>query len=196
MSDLPRRILDFWFAAADSTGFDARWFQSAPEFDQRIAAEFGEAIERAGRGAFQRWGTHASSWLAYILLTDQFPRNVYRGEARAFHFDHLALDMARRGLASGLDRALAPAQRAFAYLPFEHAERLRDQHVSVALFTQLLLSAPPQAQERLRSSLAYAESHREIIRRFGRFPHRNAVLGRAHSRQESAYLETASRFGQ
>ena len=196
MKDLPELILEFWFGRVDSDGFDKRWFQSTPEFDRRITGEFGEALARVEHGAFYRWGEQATSWIAYILLTDQFPRNVHRGEARAFGFDHLALAMAKRGIAMGLDRALSHVQRVFAYLPFEHSECLHDQHVSVALMRQLAQIAPREMQERVRSSLAFAESHREIIQRFGRFPHRNTVLGRTHTSEETAYLKTANRFGQ
>ena len=196
MNDLSKRILDFWFGNVDETGRDTRWFQSTPEFDAHIRDAFGQALTAVGNGAFQRWSAHARSWLAYILLTDQFPRNVHRGEARAFQFDGLALDMAKRGIARGLDRQLGIIERSFAYMPLEHSESLHDQQTCVALFRQLVESASEPDTANAQSSLDYAEQHREIIARFGRFPHRNDVLGRAHTREELAYLKTANRFGQ
>lgn len=196
MNHLARQILDFWFGGASENGYDVRWFQSTPAFDQRIAEGFGNTLVRAGEGAFSDWGFEAHCWLAYIVLTDQFPRNIFRGLARAFAFDGLALDMAKRGVAHGLDRKLSPIERSFAYMPFEHSEHLHDQHTCVALFRELLQSAPMEARERMQSSLDFAEQHREIIARFGRFPHRNAVLGRTPTRDELRFLETANRFGQ
>lgn len=196
MSELAKEILEFWFGNVGADGSDKAWFQSSKEHDQLIRERFARHLESLDRGEFESWRRSADSWLAYILLADQFPRNIFRGEARAFAFDSFALSMAKRGIHDGLDRQLDPVKRVFAYLPLEHSEALHDQNLACALFKTLSEVAPPESRDWLGSSLAFAQGHREIILRFGRFPHRNAVLGRASTPDELRYLEEANRFGQ
>lgn len=159
----------------------ADWFRKSEAFDQRVAERFGADIEAALAGTLPlEW---AAEPLAEILLLDQFTRNVLRGQPRAFAGDARALALAQALVASGADRALTTIERWFAYLPFEHAESLAMQDESVRLFS--LLAAE---DERLADALDYAHRHRDVIRRFGRFPHRNAVLGRASTAAELEYL--------
>ncbi len=196
MPELATQILDFWFGQVEPDGTDKRWFQSSAAHDQRIAERFGEYLDDARRGKLDSWGQAADSWLAYILLTDQFPRNIFRGRTEAFAYDDLALSMARHGLQRGFDQALHPIRRVFAYLPFEHSESRQDQDLCCVLMSALQAAAPPESRDSLQASMAYALAHRDIIVRFGRFPHRNAVLGRTSSDDERRYLESATRFGQ
>ena len=196
MNALAESIVEFWFGGAEASGTNSRWFQSDEEFDTRIRDSFESLLPRAAQGEFEGWGQHPDSWLAYILLTDQFPRNIFRGSEMAFAYDHLALHMARRGLAEGLDRRLLILERVFAYLPFEHSESMEDQNLACALMRGLKEEAPEDYAQWIQSSLEFAQLHRDIIARFGRFPHRNATLGRASSEAELDYLKQGKRFGQ
>ena len=181
-----RAILDFWFGPPGSTEHGksrAEWFRKSPAFDAEIAMRFGPTIERALRGELRAWDAQPESALARILVLDQFTRNTFRETSRAFAGDALALAAARSMVAAGHDGALLPVQRGFVYLPFEHAEGLALQDESVRLFTQLHAVAPET--DRL---LDYAHRHRAVIAQFGRFPHRNAWLGRASTAEEVAFL--------
>lgn len=187
-------VLDFWFLPAGSSGqgeMRPEWFRKDAQFDDEIRARFGVLIEQALTQRLRDWDdAGAEGRLARILLLDQFTRNVYRDTPQAFGGDALALAAAQDLLAEGLDLALAPLQRAFAYLPFEHAEDAAMQQQSVALFTQLGGQAPG-----LAGMLDYAMRHRDVIARFGRFPHRNRILGRASTPQELQFLlEPGSSF--
>lgn len=183
-----RAVLDFWFGEPGTPQHGKNrpeWFRKDAAFDARIAQRFGRLIESALRGELTAWagdGAHAA--LAQILLLDQFTRNVFRNTPRAFAGDARALAAARVMIGSGQDAGLPPLQRAFTYLPFEHAEDPASQDESVRLFSALAQQAPE-----LSGMLDYAHRHRAVIVRFGRFPHRNAVLGRASSAEEIAYLE-------
>jgi uncharacterized protein (DUF924 family) len=193
MDTTARDILDFWFGVPGSAvhGQSRReWFRQSEAFDAEISRRFGGPIEQALRGAMQGWAEQAETALARILLLDQFTRNAYRNTLRAFAGDALALAGARAMLSAGHDALLPPLQRAFAYLPFEHAEDLDAQDEAVRLFSHLAAEAPA-----LRDMLDYAQRHRAVIARFGRFPHRNAQLGRASTEAELAFLrEPGSRF--
>jgi uncharacterized protein (DUF924 family) len=186
-------VLDFWFGAPTSAEHgQARdvWFRKDPEFDRAIAKRFGLLVEVALTGGLRDWDGVAASALARIVLLDQFTRNIYRDTPQAFAGDALALAAAGAMLERGDDKRLLPVQRCFAYLPFEHAEELGAQQRSVALFTELAAAHPT-----LQGNLDYAIRHRDVIQRFGRFPHRNAVLGRTSTPQEIAFLEQpGSRF--
>ncbi len=179
-------VLDFWFGAPGSENygqFRESWFRKDDAFDRKIAGRFGPVIEAALRGELADWAASARGSLAQIVVLDQFTRNVFRGSARAFAGDARALAVARRMVEAGQDRELLPVQRGFVYLPYEHAEDLATQEDSVALYTRLVAEDP-----RLQGMLDYAEAHRDVIRRFGRFPHRNAALGRATTPDETLYL--------
>lgn len=185
-----RDVLAFWFGAADDPARDrprAQWFVKDAAFDARIRERFGALIEQALAGALEAWGAPAASAecaLAQIVVLDQFTRNVFRGSARAFAGDARALAAARALVASGRDRTLPGVQRQFVYLPFEHAEDLATQRESLRLFAQLERDAPEVGQ-----LLSWAQQHHDIVARFGRFPHRNAALGRASTAEEEAFLQ-------
>ncbi|MCX9157315.1 DUF924 domain-containing protein [Niveibacterium sp. 24ML] len=186
MSLCAHAVLDFWFLPRhDPAHGEARkeWFSKDAGFDAQIARRFGSVIEGALDGAFREWAAEPEGALAYILVLDQFTRNVFRDTARAFAGDRLALAAAEALVADGDDKRLSPAMRVFAYLPFEHAESVAHQDRAVTLFG-LLAAQWPQAAP----YLDYARRHRDVILRFGRFPHRNAQLGRATTEVERHYL--------
>lgn len=169
-------VVGFWFHPETKP----LWFKGGADFDARVRRVLGPALAAAARGDLAPWEGDAEGALALVLLFDQAPRNIFRGTARAFAHDGAARRVARAALARGFDLATAdPDRRAFLYLPFEHSEELADQDLAVRLF-----------RERIGEGeyLRYAEAHREVIRRFGRFPHRNAALGRASTAAERAYL--------
>ena len=179
-----REILDFWFDPA----YAAYWFAADDQFDQQIRQRFGAEAEVAALGQLDDWTAGAESWLALLILLDQFPRNLYRGDARAWKADVKAQRIVLSGLDAGFDQSLPPLQRVFAYLPLEHAENMGLQHRSVALFEALHAQVGADERERFGEFLDYARRHREVIARFGRFPHRNAALGRANTPDEAHYL--------
>jgi len=180
-------VLDFWFGAPGSSDFGSArkaWFSKDAAFDATVRERFGALVERALRGELEAW-THAPrSALAQILLLDQFTRNAFRGTARAFAGDARALAAASRMVGSRQDEALPPLMRAFVYLPFEHAEGRAMQDEAVRLFTKLVGEAPEHAD-----MLDYAHRHRAVIARFGRFPHRNEILGRRSTAEEVAFVK-------
>jgi uncharacterized protein (DUF924 family) len=177
---LAARVLRFWFG---SGGRDKRWFKSSADFDREIGTHFLALHVEAGAGLLAHWHREPPECLALILLLDQFPRNMFRGTARAFATDALALAAAQRAVASGFDRSMQPVERMFVYLPFEHAESLEEQAKACEL-TQPLVEFPETAD-----AYRYALRHRDIIARFGRFPHRNALLGRVSTPQEAKFLQ-------
>ena len=179
-------VLDFWFLPPDNPGYGqsrAEWFRKDEAFDARIAERFGALIDDALAGGLRAWEATPHGALARLIVLDQLTRNVHRGTPRAFAGDAQALALAQSLTEQGLDQQLPPMLRAFAYLPFEHAEDLAMQARAVELF-QLL----SQAQPGFESMLDYAERHQEVIARFGRFPHRNAILGRTSTPQELEFL--------
>ena len=180
----PDDVLDFWFAADNA----ARWFVRDDGFDAAIRQRFAPTVEAAGAGHLHGWTRTPGGWLALLIVLDQFPRNLYRDDARAFACDARALSTALQGLQRGDDLLLPVLHRAFAYLPLEHAEDLALQDRAVALFSALCAAAEPEQRAQVEEFLDYAQRHREVIVRFGRFPHRNAALGRASTRAELAYL--------
>ncbi len=188
----PRDVLDFWFGTADA--FDARWFNGGQAFDREIGERFGATIDAALAGELDAWTATTDGALALIVVLDQFTRNVHRGTPRAFAGDARALALAQALIAGGADRALPPLRRWFVYLPLEHAEDLALQDACVARFEALLAEAGAQ-REAIASALDYARRHRDVIARFGRFPHRNAILGRASTAEELDFLrQPGSRF--
>ncbi len=186
-------VLDFWLGRAldDAAAFVERmtaWFGRDAALDAAIGTRFAASVEAAGRGALDGWAAEPRGALALVILLDQFPRNLFRGSPRAFAFDAQARAAARLALARGDDRNLPPAGRLFLYLPFEHAEDRADQDLAVALFARLAAEAPPELAAPCAGLADYARRHHAVIARFGRFPHRNAVLGRPTTRQEAAWL--------
>jgi uncharacterized protein (DUF924 family) len=187
-------VLDFWFGAPSSETFgQARreWFVKDDAFDQQIRQRFGATIAQAVAGGLREWDEEgAQGTLARLLVLDQFTRNAHRNTPGAFEGDALALAAARQLADSAADQQLPPQQRAFAYMPFEHAEDARMQERSVELFTRLAAEHPGFAE-----MLDYAHRHRGVIARFGRFPHRNEILGRASTPEEIEFLrQPGSRF--
>jgi len=182
MAPLAREILDFWFGPLPHAP-RAQWFRKDAAFDAAIAARFGDAIDAAIGGAYREWCSDARGALARILLLDQFTRNTFRGSARAFAGDAEALVTATDLVDRGLDRTLDRYERAFVYLPFEHSEDRQIQDRSIALFTELARETGD------RGTLEWAEKHAAIVRRFGRYPHRNAALGRASTPEEVEFLK-------
>lgn len=179
-----RDILDFWFDPAHAV----HWFASNEEFDGEIRHRFGASVEAAASGQLDVWTAEPDRWLALLVLLDQFPRNIHRGDARAWATDVKAQRVALSGLAAAFDRRLPPLQRVFAYLPLEHAEDIGLQRYSVTLFEALHAQVALDQRERFGNFLDYARRHCEVIARFGRFPHRNAVLGRVDTPEEAHYL--------
>lgn len=190
----------FWFGTLTGGLADGeqrrRWFIGGPEFDASIERQFAASIAQAADGELDAWLDSAAGCLAFILVCDQFPRNVFRGTPQAFASDALALEVARNGIERGLDRELGWDERAFFYLPFEHSETLTDQHTAVGLYAWLRDSSPPEARPFTDDYLNHARQHRDIVLRFGRFPHRNRVLERESTAAELLYLETGQSYGQ
>lgn len=179
-------LLDFWFAPAGDPAREKRrqiWFRSTPEFDAAVRANFLADHERAAAGALSDWEATPEGALALALLLDQVPRNVFRGSPRAYASDGEARAAAERALAQGFDREVPPVWRIFFYLPFEHGEDLCDQRRALELFTALPVDPDrPEALNEVRR-------HYDIIARFGRFPHRNAILGRESTAEEISFLK-------
>ncbi len=196
------QVLDFWFGALDVRGRARpdkarRWFHASPQFDREIVARFGPCIAAALGGGLEAWSATPTGSLALIVVLDQFTRNAFRGRARAFAGDVRAQALSRRMIERGDDRALAFDHRLFAYLPLEHAESRLCQATHIGLLEQMRDELPPARRAELDNAFHHARQHAGIIARFGRFPHRNAILGRPSTTGECAYLKSgAGRFGQ
>jgi uncharacterized protein (DUF924 family) len=182
----PEDVLSFWFG--DGTRYRREWFAKDDKLDGEIRARFGDAIENAARGEFDAWKATTRGRLALVILLDQFSRNVFRGTSRAFAQDARARELAVAAIDRGDDRALTALERHFLYMPLTHAEDRAAQALSVGLFEGLALEAPQGLAEALAGAAKYARMHRDIVDRFGRFPHRNAILGRASTAEESEFL--------
>jgi len=190
-----RVVLGFWVgdAGARPAALQRRqqlWFGRDPATDAAIRDRFAALVAEAGSGALDAWAAHPADWLALLLLLDQFPRNLHRGSAAAWAFDPQARRHAEHGIGNGQDLLLPAFARLFCYLPLEHAEDPAAQRRSVALFEALAREAPPGQEPVFGVWLDYARAHAEVIARFGRFPHRNAVLGRESTPAEREYLAT------
>jgi uncharacterized protein (DUF924 family) len=200
----PRRALDvllFWFGprpySPEQVSQRSRlWFgdpgapELVPQTDEIIRERFGDMLVQAERGEFATWESSPRRRLALILLLDQFPRNVYRGTPRAFEQDTYALSLTVSGMQFGADATLDPVERIFFYMPLMHAESADVQDESVAAFRRLLAEAPAQLQATFEASLQAAVLHRDLVARFGRFPHRNRIFGRESTASELTWLAT------
>jgi uncharacterized protein (DUF924 family) len=169
----PLEVVEFWRGAGPRM-----WFAKDAEFDRRFRERFLGLHEAAARGELDAWRASSEGVLALCLLLDQFPRNAFRGTPRMYATDELARELADRAIRANLDRALEPELRLFVYLPFAHSEKLEDQERSVQL-----------AESLGEPNLSHARQHRDIVKRFGRFPHRNPILGRAMRPEEQKYLD-------
>ena len=201
--DEARAVREYWLGAEPLTAeaLDRRmgfWFGHEGErHDAQIRERFGALLARAAAGELRAWADGPRRRLSLILLLDQFPRHMFRGTARAFEHDEQALTLALTGMQSGADGALDLAERLFFYMPLQHAENRDAQDESVAAFRRLLGEVPPELRAAFARNLGSAEKHRSIIERFGRFPHRNALLGRASTPEEEQWLkEVGPGFGQ
>jgi uncharacterized protein (DUF924 family) len=195
-------VIEFWFGEETVTGEAltrkyAQWFTPDAAFDAAIKTRFAPLVAAAGHGDLQRFASSARGSLALILLLDQFPRNIHRGHAGAFAYDGAALRHCLEGLERGFDRQLSRIERVFFYLPLEHAEDLACQQRSVELFERMLNDADDTFVDIARRNLEFARDHRDLIARFGRFPHHNAALKRPSSDEEQAHLAAVNKsFGQ
>lgn len=176
----PQDIRDFWF----SDEMKPYWFQKSDEIDRQIIQLFASTYEAAHARRLDHWAANAQDALSLVITLDQFPRNMFRGNARSFESNDLALAQARNALDHGFDQECDETTRQFFYLPFMHSEDLADQERSVKLYEALGND----------HSLHFAREHRDIVKQFGRFPHRNAVLGRENTAEETEFLKTHSGF--
>lgn len=191
-------VLLTWFDTDDATAIATpkmdRWFKPDPAFDAALGERFGALIDEGVRGALAAWEDTPGSSLALVVLLDQFSRNIHRGSSRAYAADPAALALAERMVARGDDRRVSWLARSFVYLPFEHAESLAAQDRGVALFAALAAEAPAGLAKLGETFVDYAQKHRAVVARFGRFPHRNAELGREDTAEESEFLRSGRGF--
>ena len=197
----PAEVLDFWLGDGVSKewptqDFGKRWFGGGAELDAEISARFGNNVEAAVGGGLQDWEQPPLNRLALVILLDQFTRNVFRGQAKAFAGDARAQQLVLEALAAGDDLQLPWAGRIFLYMPLMHAESLALQDECVARFTRLQADAPDSLKQRFQGNIDFARQHRDIIARFGRFPYRNAALRRIDTAEEKDFLLKGPRFGQ
>lgn len=194
-------ILDFWFGPLDGDGLPERsyreqWFTENRRLDRAMRRRFSSMVLLASEEGLDHWRSEPGGALAEILLLDQFSRNLYRRTAMAFRNDPLAQRLAREGVAEGRELALAPIQRAFFYMPYQHAENREIQREGLVLYEQLERAAQGRLRDVLSQFHSSARQHAEIIERFGRFPHRNRLLGRRSTAAETAFMEDGATFGQ
>lgn len=187
-------IHNYWFGIEkdDAVVVQQRsktWWSKNEIVDAEIREKFEQPVQQAARHRLDDWASTPSGMLSLILLTDQFPRNMYRGTPSAFEFDTVALEWCLKGIANGFDLKLRPIERVFFYLPLEHAESRDHQEQSVQLFSRLFQEVPADLIETFRSFLAFSLRHRRVIERFGRFPHRNAILQRTSTADEIEFLK-------
>ncbi len=196
MTEEIREVLAFWFGPLDDAGMpledrNALWFKTSEETDRLCASSFGDLVEQAVAGGLENWERDDRGLVALVILLDQFTRNIYRGTAAAFSGDTRALALAQHAVETGHFQRLPAVHQAFLFMPLEHAEDPDVQEECVTLFNEL---AAVTGNEQISSFLRYAEAHRDVIARFGRFPHRNPILGRESTAEELDYLATHGGF--
>ena len=177
MRDTKHEIIHFWFNETDPQ----QWFQKSPEFDALVKERFGVTYQMAKDGLCQAWAKDAEGALALVIVLDQFPRHMFRDTPAAFETDEQALLAAKKAIASGFDQILEPVKRGFLYVPFQHSENMSDQNRSVELMSSMQYENP--------AGYDYAIRHRVVIEKYGRFPHRNKILGRENTPEEEEYLK-------
>ena len=180
MEEQAQAIVDFWY----SERVRPLWFNSTAEFDEELRQHYGQLYRDASQGLLQVWEQTATGSLALAIILDQFPLNMFRGQPESFATEAEAVRIARQAVAQGFDNQIEPEYRVFLYMPFMHSENLVDQDLVVQLFDEAGLA----------NNAGFARHHREIVRRFGRFPHRNAILGRKSTPQELDYLASDEAF--
>lgn len=190
-------VLDFWFgpgwAAASASQVAERqqrlWWSKNPEIDAQCRTRFEPLLQDAAANRLADWADEPYSMLALILLMDQFPRNIYRDTPLAFAFDETARQYTHLALAMGLEQELPAIARVFVYMPLEHSEDIEDQEYCLQLFRALAKQADDADRKHFDGYADYAKKHHAVVERFGRFPHRNKILGRASSAEETAFLQ-------
>ncbi|HYC47796.1 MAG TPA: DUF924 family protein [Burkholderiales bacterium] len=198
----PSDILEYWFIDSARDALKAKerldfWFRATPEHDREIAQRFSATLEAAADGSLSHWETEPHAALALVIVLDQFPRNIHRATPAAFAYDAEALSVARHGVGAGYLRGLTTIEQGFFVMPYQHCEDLTCQRESVALSERITNDAAPEWRLLAEGMLHYARLHLELIERFGRFPHRNAILGRTSTPAEIEFLRTNSEsFGQ
>ncbi|VVN17693.1 hypothetical protein PS662_04188 [Pseudomonas fluorescens] len=193
-------LLDWWFGSFQTPNEIAAeqgtlWFGKRDSQDLEAQTRFGDWVEQALAGGLTEWAQRPDGWLALVLLLDQLPRMIFRETPKSFSGDLRAQALVAQGIAADFDRQLQPIQRVFIYLVFEHCENLAVQNEAVSRYIDLVAQQPEGERKLFTDYLSYAEKHQQVIARFGRFPHRNAVLGRESTAEELAFLSTpGSRF--
>jgi uncharacterized protein (DUF924 family) len=187
----PEDVLVFWLGAPDAPPLaqSSQWYKKDEAFDAKMRTNFGPTLDAAARGELESWQTTPRGRLAKIILFDQFSRNIFRNTPRAFAQDGLAVALTLEAFDNGHYEALAPVERGFALMPLMHAEKLEHQNRCIAEFKKLAAEAPQDLVGYFTNSVDYAVRHAAIIERFGRFPHRNATLGRASTPEEVEFLK-------
>lgn len=191
----PETICEFWFGT-DQDDLDVirqrskLWWSKNPDVDTEIKARFSSYLAKATNGELEGWKQTPLGTLALILLTDQFSRNMYRDTAEAFAYDAISQTLCKQGLKDGTDQFLRPIQRVFFYMPLEHSESLADQEHCIQLFQRLAAESEPHSKDGFERYIDFAVRHRDIINRFGHFPHRNALLNRVSTPAEIEFLKT------
>jgi uncharacterized protein (DUF924 family) len=175
-----KALVDFWFSEEASK----HWFNSTEEFDQQLLAEYGACWQQAKQGGLDQWRETAIGSLALVILLDQIPLNIFRGKSDSFSTEAQSIEVARAAIDRGFDTELTTPQRSFLYMPFMHSENLEDQALALELFDQ----------PGLEGNLRFSRHHYDIVERFGRFPHRNDILGRESSQIETKYLNSKQAF--
>ncbi len=189
----PETVREFWFGEPEPSAAEIEeridfWFDAGPDVDAEIRRRFADAVRGALAGRLDSWRNSPADRLALVILLDQFPRNIYRGTCRAYSGDQRALALSLEAIDDQADRALAVIERAFLYMPLQHAEYGESQRRSVELFKSLVDASPDGLRAHMNRFLASARTHRDIVERFGRFPHRNGILGRECTRAEIEFL--------
>ncbi|MCY3540870.1 MAG: DUF924 domain-containing protein [Gammaproteobacteria bacterium] len=197
----PEHVLDYWFDCAeqDIEQLQARskiWYSISTERDEEIKIKFGTLLREIVSGHRQDWSQTSSGVLALVLVLDQFTRQIFRKKPEAFAHDAQAVAITYAGISHGLDQEMSVPGRLFFYHPFQHSEKLKDQEFGVQIVRNLRSHCDEHWHEYVDESMRYFEEHYEIVRRFGRFPHRNEVLNRSSTPEELEFLRTASRYGQ
>lgn len=194
-------VLEFWLADGTTLDWPSQdlgkvWFGNDKALDESIREKFGALVDEALDGGLTTWENEPLQRLALIILLDQFTRNLFRGKARAFAGDARTQELTMDAVQRGWDHAMTCAERVFLYMPLMHAENLALQQECVIRFAQLHDEAPQAVKKNIQGSLEFAEKHRDIVAAFGRFPYRNAALGRTDTAQETEFLVNGPRFGQ
>lgn len=191
----PAAIIEYWFgdlSAPDATiagRQSSLWWGKDEAVDVEMRYHFEPLVTSAGTGELDEWKATPDGWLALILLTDQVPRNIWRGRRDMYRFDDVARALSAQGIEAGIDQALRPIQRVFFYLPLEHSEDIEDQAWCVDLMRGLARSVPEEQRPVFEGFVEYAEAHHRVIEQFDRFPHRNGILGRDSTSEETEFLQ-------